>query len=69
MHATQASGSYFPSFTSAFLEDGVKTDEEDFLLKWAGFAIYGGGADTVSVSSISSWSSDFNILTTLNFID
>jgi len=49
-----ASGHYFPSFTSAFLEDGQKSEDEDYTLKWAGFALYGGGADT-TVSSLYSF--------------
>ena len=45
---SKSSGHYFPSFTSAFLEDGPKSEDDDYTLKWAGFALYGGGADTVS---------------------
>ena len=42
-----AKGTYLPSYTSSRLEKGIKTPEEDFIVKWTAQSLYAGGADTV----------------------
>lgn len=36
-----------PSYTSELLEKGVKSEEEEFVIKWSAASMYSGGADTV----------------------
>jgi hypothetical protein len=46
------SGSYDESFTSKNMlrpDGGTPTDEEADIIKWCSHALYGGGADTVSI--------------------
>ena len=50
MSGTQESGNFIPSFSSEHLvpENGHMVDaEEEDIIKWAGGALYFGGADTV----------------------
>ena len=48
-----ATGSHTPSFTSALLEKGNLTPEEEFNVKWSALSLYTGGADTVNFHSAS----------------
>ncbi|KAH8113547.1 cytochrome P450 [Phellopilus nigrolimitatus] len=46
-----AAGTAIPSYTSALLEKGDLSPEEDFVVKWSATSLYSGGADT-TVSSM-----------------
>ncbi|KAI5123170.1 hypothetical protein M0805_000871 [Coniferiporia weirii] len=47
-----AAGTAAPSYTSALLEKGNLSPEEEFVVKWSAASLYSGGADT-TVSSLS----------------